>query len=328
MRLSGSIDHPDENLTLTLYRGTTLLHTFTVESDGTFDDRFAVEEGIAFIVYGSNFKRIYVKNGFESTFKFDNDSFNTSAKLLGDAADIYALEATFDSLEADFSDRITDHPTIEYFEHASTLYRTEFLELLNANSITDEAQVHTLLADVDDFISRFRVKIERRVQVKQALKRGDPSPTFEDYENVAGGFSSLSDFKGKYVYIDFWTTWCGPCLKEFPALKELESNYANSTITFLYLSLDAPEVHQNDPEKARTAWRNYVKEHELGGVHLFTDNDFKSDFVKDYNIDFIPRYVLIDPNGNIVDPDAPRPSSPLLIELFNELGISPSNNKS
>ena len=175
MRLSGSIDHPDENLTLTLYRGTTLLHTFTVESDGTFDDRFAVEEGIAFIVYGSNFKRIYVKNGFESTFKFDNDSFNTSAKLLGDAADIYALEATFDSLEADFSDRITDHPTIEYFEHASTVYRTEFLEILNTNSISDKAQVHSLLADVDDFISRFRVKIERRVLVKQALKRGAPS---------------------------------------------------------------------------------------------------------------------------------------------------------
>ena len=111
-------------------------------------------------------------------------------------------------------------------------------------------------------------------------------------------------------------------------MKALETNYANSTITFLYLSLDAPEVHQNDPEKARAAWRNYVKEHELGGVHLFTDNDFKSDFVKDYNIDFIPRYVLIDPNGKIVDPDAPRPSSPLRIELFNELGISPSNNKS
>ena len=44
MRLSGSIDHPDENLTLTLYRGTTLLRHFMVESDGTFDDRFVVEE--------------------------------------------------------------------------------------------------------------------------------------------------------------------------------------------------------------------------------------------------------------------------------------------
>ena len=87
---------------------------------------------------------------------------------------MYALETTFDSLEADFSDRIMDRPNIEYFEHASTVYRTEFLELLNTNSINDETQVHSLVADVDDFISRFRVKIERRVRVKQALKRGDP----------------------------------------------------------------------------------------------------------------------------------------------------------
>jgi len=59
----------------------------------------------------------------------------------------------------------------------------------------------------------------------------------------------------------------------------------------------------------------------LGGIQLFADNDWKSSFVKDYQINGIPRFILIDTEGNIVDPNAPRPSSPELIELLTELNI-------
>ncbi len=62
-------------------------------------------------------------------------------------------------------------------------------------------------------------------------------------------------------------------------------------------------------------------EKELTGVQLFSDKAWKSDFVQDYKIQGIPRFILIDPKGNIVNPDAPRPSSPALIELFNSLNI-------
>lgn len=64
-----------------------------------------------------------------------------------------------------------------------------------------------------------------------------------------------------------------------------------------------------------------VKEKELGGVQLFADNDWKSQFVTDYKINGIPRFILIDPAGNIVSPDAPRPSSDELKVLFDELKI-------
>ncbi|MEX0313552.1 MAG: TlpA family protein disulfide reductase, partial [Allomuricauda sp.] len=56
---------------------------------------------------------------------------------------------------------------------------------------------------------------------------GAPSPTFESYENHAGGHTSLSDLRGKYVYIDVWASWCAPCIKEIPALKEIEEAYQN-----------------------------------------------------------------------------------------------------
>ena len=65
-----------------------------------------------------------------------------------------------------------------------------------------------------------------------------------------------------------------------------------------------------------------VTEKELTGVQLFTGNGWEADFVQNYKVNGIPRFILIDPNGNIVDSDADRPSNPRLKELFKELGNS------
>jgi hypothetical protein len=64
-----------------------------------------------------------------------------------------------------------------------------------------------------------------------------------------------------------------------------------------------------------------VTEKELTGVQLFTGKGWEADFIQTYKVSGIPRFILIDPNGNIVDADAPRPSSQKLTELFEELGV-------
>ena len=79
------------------------------------------------------------------------------------------------------------------------------------------------------------------------------------------------------------------------------------------LSVDA----KHDYDK----WRTMIEEKELGGVQIFADNSSKSEFYKAYGIMGIPRFILVDPEGNIVDANAPRPSSSDLIELFDELNI-------
>ncbi len=142
---------------------------------------------------------------------------------------------------------------------------------------------------------------------------GQPSPLFEDYENYKGGTSSLADFKGKYVYVDVWATWCGPCKAEIPSLKKVEKEYHGKNIEFISISVDKRADHEK--------WMNMVAEKELGGVQLFAENDWNSKFVQDYLIKGIPRFLLIDPDGNIVSSNAPRPSDGKLIELFNELNI-------
>ncbi|GAA4282138.1 TlpA family protein disulfide reductase [Gaetbulibacter aestuarii] len=147
----------------------------------------------------------------------------------------------------------------------------------------------------------------------QILNPGNPSPKFVDYENYAGGTTSLDDLKGKYVYVDVWATWCGPCKREIPFLKEVEKQYHGKNIAFVSVSIDKQEDHD--------AWKAMVEDKDLGGIQLFADNDWKSKFVNDYKIQGIPRFILIDPEGNIVDATAPRPSNPELISLFNELNI-------
>ncbi|WP_067149187.1 redoxin family protein [Pseudotamlana agarivorans] len=146
-----------------------------------------------------------------------------------------------------------------------------------------------------------------------AVAEGKPSPKFVNYENYKGGTTSLDDLKGKYVYIDVWATWCGPCKREIPFLKELEKTYHDKNIEFVSLSID--KVSDRDK------WKKMIETENLQGVQLLADNDWKSKFVQDYQIQGIPRFILIDTAGNIVDPNAPRPSDPKLVEMFSALNI-------
>ncbi|NCP52647.1 MAG: thioredoxin, partial [Flavobacteriales bacterium] len=68
-------------------------------------------------------------------------------------------------------------------------------------------------------------------------------------------------------------------------------------------------------------WKKMIAEKDLGGIQLFADKAWESDFIQGLRINSIPRFILIDPNGNIVNPDAPRPSSPKLTKLFESLNI-------
>lgn len=156
-------------------------------------------------------------------------------------------------------------------------------------------------------------KVKELYESLKVLDKGQPSPKFVNYENYAGGTTSLDDLKGKYVYIDVWATWCGPCKYEIPFLQKVEEQYHDKNIHFVSISTDK----QSDKDK----WKKMIADKGMGGVQLITDNDFNTSFISDYKIMGIPQFILLDPQGNIVQSNAPRPSDKKLIELFNELGI-------
>ena len=153
-------------------------------------------------------------------------------------------------------------------------------------------------------------KVTNSYKTLTKLTPGKTSPIF-NYENFKGGKTSLEDLKGKVVYIDVWATWCGPCLREIPVLKTLETDYQDKNIAFVSLSID----EKKDYDK----WRTMITEKKLEGIQLMADNNWKSKFVTDYGIKGIPRFIIIDIDGRIVSSDAPRPSNSEIRVLFDEL---------
>ncbi|WP_299520861.1 TlpA disulfide reductase family protein [Winogradskyella sp.] len=182
---------------------------------------------------------------------------------------------------------------------------------IGPNNEHNEAYFNGIIAMSTD--KKFKENITAKYNKIKKLAKGMPSPKFEEYENHKGGTTSLKDLKGKYVYMDVWATWCGPCIREIPSLKKIEEQYHGKNIAFVSTSIDKAKDHNT--------WVEMVKNKELGGVQLMADNDWNSQFIKDYAIEGIPRFILIDPDGNIVSADAPRPSNPKLVKMLEELKI-------
>ena len=107
-------------------------------------------------------------------------------------------------------------------------------------------------------------------------------------------------------------------LAEIPALQKLEKDFHGKNIQFVSISIDN-ERTAGTWEKAEKKWKKMVADKNLSGIQLYAGKDI--DFVTAYQINTIPRFLLIDPKGNIVDANAPRPSDLQIRDLFSELGI-------
>jgi thiol-disulfide isomerase/thioredoxin len=150
-------------------------------------------------------------------------------------------------------------------------------------------------------------EIRENYRKVKLIQKGSPSPDFS-FKDINGNVVKLSDFKGKYVYIDIWATWCGPCLSEIPDLKRLTDTLSNKNIVFV-------SICKSD---LRDSWEKMVKSKQLKGVQLFAENDEDS-FFKDYLVSGIPHFILLDHLGNIIDANAMRPSEPLLLQTLLKL---------
>ncbi len=139
------------------------------------------------------------------------------------------------------------------------------------------------------------------------ISKGSISPSFQLLD-VDSNLVKLEDFRGKIVYIDIWSIWCEPCIKEVPFLEKLEHKFKDKNIAFVSIC----------KEDTRERWRKTVISNELSGIHLFAPNNNIS-FFKDYLVDGVPRFILIDKEGKIIDSDATRPSNKKTEEILTDL---------
>ena len=155
-----------------------------------------------------------------------------------------------------------------------------------------------------------RAEISNAYQKLKAAETNAIAPDFS-YVNTNNEQVTLTSLRGNYVYIDIWATWCAPCIAEIPDLKKIEEAFKNHKIKFVSLSIDTA------PNKQK--WLSFVKENELQGIQLIADKDWNSGFLKAFNVQSIPRCILLGPDGRIIDNDAKRPSNPKLKAQLSEL---------
>lgn len=151
-----------------------------------------------------------------------------------------------------------------------------------------------------------RQKFDDLCQKWVKLAKGEPSPEFT-CRDVEGKEVSLTDLAGRYVYVDIWATWCRPCRAEQPYLEQLIRQYEGKNVVFVSISTD----------RDQEAWEKLVKTEQLKGIQLYGGKG--NSFIEAFVVRSIPRFILLDREGKIIEADMTRPSDPQTIKVLDSL---------
>ncbi|MEJ7680811.1 MAG: TlpA disulfide reductase family protein [Segetibacter sp.] len=155
----------------------------------------------------------------------------------------------------------------------------------------------------------YNIKLQQEENDNKAIGIGNNSLLSVDGKTIASLENIITKHRGKLILIDFWATWCAPCRQEMPSLRKLMQEYKEDKVVFVSLSMD----------KEVQPWRKYViaNNTEIKNNYIISDIE-KSTFVKQFGINSILRYMIIDKEGQIINSEAPRPSDPKLKALIDK----------
>ncbi|GEM_PF-3733217 len=174
-----------------------------------------------------------------------------------------------------------------------------YIQLSNTlNLLTNSNEINSLISKHLNKITnkRYRSRLQNQATAIKSVFKGQKAPDFNAV-TTNNKTVSLADFKGKYLLIDVWTTWCRPCAKQSRFFNRMASKLKDLPIQFVALNINRDKKDW----KLKTGYESiYVK-------HLYSINRDK--FSSDYACKRIPRFILIDPDGYIVNSNMPKPSS-------------------
>ncbi len=241
----------------------------------------------AFLMWGNTGKSEYLKEALQS---LDNDS-ELWRSIINPMSNIYAKNQELDMSEY--------YNLIEYLSENLTEPKSRsevLLKMLRRKSQQEDSKNEAVelareLVELDahefyvtqglGFLHEF-----------ESLNIGQKAPDFQS-QSISGDDISLDSLEGQFVILEFWATWCGPCLPEIPHLKDLYEKYKNSGFAIVGISLD----------RDKETLMNFIDEREMEWSQIYIENGWEGELPRLFNVSGIPRMYLLDPEGNIVGRD-------------------------
>ena len=177
--------------------------------------------------------------------------------------------------------RLLKMSPLEFEEH-----RKRIDNFLDANSalITDTT--------IYRFLINEKNRKYQKVAERSILSAGEEAPGFH-LGDLKGNYLQLTDFKGKVVLLNFWATWCQPCIRSIPEKNRLAEEFTSTDFLLVNICIDSNY----------DLWRELVRDNDFKGIHLICKGNWQNILRSNYNIYSVPHYTIIDRNGLIIKND-------------------------
>lgn len=276
---------------------------------------------------------VFGKKLFSVTRNF-NDGINTAIKDWADLENLQLEQASYYDLLAirDFH-MFFSHEIFPYDQGPLTFYdMVNYTEKwLHKMDYSSEVKNY-IIGDVIQFYSKFNMKVDQQffdklnkfcnenqashhadfikeLSVRYVTNFAGTAKFNIDATNTNGQQLDISQIKEKFIFIDFWSTWCTPCIKEEPFIEQLRSEYKDK-VAFIKISID------EDYGK----WKAYLSKNNSSELsYILPQNEERENTISTFNLKAIPKYIIINNEGTIINFTAARPSDPKLQDVLNEL---------
>lgn len=153
----------------------------------------------------------------------------------------------------------------------------------------------------------FYEEVKKRLEAVESTEIGMLAPEIKTTYTLDGKEFTLSSLRGNYVLMDYWGSWCGPCMAEMPKIKEYHAKYSGKN--FIVLG-----VNSGDPDKR---WRTTIENKQFNWNHIRTTND--NNLLIPFNVSSFPTKILIDPAGKIIYSSNNKKSGTDLYQLLDSI---------
>lgn len=176
-----------------------------------------------------------------------------------------------------------------------------FFQYPGCHDMTKMVQPYLDRITVDSLKQKVEAALAKHKQDYGHVFPGQPAPDFT-FKNEKGKLFHLSDLRGKLLFVDIWGTWCVPCIEEIPYLNKLQEKYKkNKNVHIMSIACDK--------ESARPKWLAFLKKHkEMNWAQYQVTTEGNKILDDVYFVYGIPRFMIINKDGIIIDSEAQRPS--------------------